>query len=324
VTDRTYAVVEADTGSRLDRFLVEKCPDRSRAQIQRLIEGGHVKVDGRPARPGERLGARQTIVVREPSPAPTGLMATDIALDVVVETPDLVVVNKPAGLVVHPAPGHLADTLVNALLARYPGLAVGNALRPGIVHRLDKGTSGLMVVALRDASFQHLIRAMQRRAIHKEYLALVHGVLANESGVIEAPIGRDRANRQRMGIAADGREARTTFRVIERFPDYTLLRLGLETGRTHQLRVHLSAIGHPIVGDETYGGVHRALQLDRPFLRSWYLGFEHPNGNSCVVAWAPLPPDLRNTLDALRAGVNDLRTRPAGLPGVQYGYDHAF
>jgi 23S rRNA pseudouridine1911/1915/1917 synthase len=317
VTDRAFTVVDAEAGSRLDRFLVEKCPGLSRAQIQRLIEGGHVQVDGRATRAGERLGGRQTVVVREPPPAPTGLVAADIPFDVVVETPDFVVVNKPAGLVVHPAPGHAADTLVNALLARYPDLAVGNAARPGLVHRLDKGTSGLMVVALSDECFQHLIKAMQRRLIRKEYLALVHGALANDSGAIEAPIARDRTNRQRMGIAADGREARTTFRVIERFPEYTLLRLGLVTGRTHQLRVHLSAIGHPIVGDETYGGRHDSLQLDRPFLHSWYLGFEHPNGSTCVVAWAPLPPELERVLDELRAGVNSLRTPPPAPSGVQ-------
>jgi 23S rRNA pseudouridine1911/1915/1917 synthase len=317
VTERTYTVVDADAGSRLDRFLAEKRQNFSRAQIQRLIEAGHVQVNGRPARAGERLAVRQTIVVRDPPAASTGLVPVDIPLDIVVETSDFVVVNKPAGLVVHPAPGHATDTLVNAVLARYPGLAVGNALRPGVVHRLDKGTSGLIVVALTDECFQHLVKAMQRRAIHKEYLALVHGALVTESGAIEAPIGRDRVNRQRMGIAADGREARTTFRVIERFSDYSLLRLGLVTGRTHQLRVHLSAIGHPVVGDETYGGRHGPLRLDRPFLHSWYLGFEHPNGASCVVAWARLPAELQRALDEVRSGVNVLRTRPPAPPVVQ-------
>ncbi len=301
MTGHSLTVPDRYAGYRLDRFLAEQIPNVSRAQVQRLIEGGLVQVDGKTSRASDRLSGRQTVVVEESPPAPSGIVATEIPLEVVRETPDFIILNKPAGLVVHPAPGHPTDTLANALMARHPGLTVGNALRPGIVHRLDKGTSGLMVVALTDASYQNLIGQMKRRAIHKEYLALVHGRVSEERGTIEAPIGRNRRDRQKMGIVPEGREARTHFRVLERFPDYTLLRLGLETGRTHQIRVHLAAIGHPIVGDVTYGSRAAKLELTRPFLHSWYLGFEVPKDGACSVAWAPLPTDLAEALAVVRA-----------------------
>ena len=175
MTSLSFAVPTGATGTRLDRFLSEQLPEHSRAFIQRLIENGDVTLDGRPARASERLRAGQIVEVAVPPPKPTGIVATEMPLAIVQERPDLVILNKPAGLVVHPAPGHAADTLANALMARYPNLAVGNALRPGIVHRLDKGTSGLMVVALEDRAFQHLVDQMKRRNVHKEYLALVHG-----------------------------------------------------------------------------------------------------------------------------------------------------
>ncbi|HLH73227.1 MAG TPA: RluA family pseudouridine synthase, partial [Chloroflexota bacterium] len=218
---------------------------------------------------------------------------------VVFENPDVLVVNKPAGLVVHPAPGHAADTLANALMARYPGLAVGNALRPGIVHRLDQGTSGLMVVALTDRAYQSLIDQMKRHLVQKEYLALAHGSIGPERGVIEAPIGRAPCNPLKMGVVEGGREARTGFQVVKRFPGYTLLRLKLETGRTHQIRVHLAAIGHPIVGDVVYGPKTPAFNLKRPFLHAWYLGFQLPGQEACFVGWAKLPEELEAVLERL-------------------------
>jgi 23S rRNA pseudouridine1911/1915/1917 synthase len=303
VTRLTYTVSGRSAGARLDRFLVEQCPELSRAKIQRLVETGNVQLDGHLARASTRLSPNQTITVTLPPPAPTRIVPVEIPFEVAREGSGFVVVNKPAGMVVHPAAGHPDDTLANALMARYPDLVVGNALRPGIVHRLDKGTSGLMVVALTDAAYANLADQMNQHGVHKEYLALVHGQVREEAGVIEAPIGRDRQNRQRMGIVAQGREARTNFWVRERLPGYTLMRLGLETGRTHQIRVHLSAIGHPVVGDTTYGGKRGPSGLNRPFLHSWYLGFESPAGGECVVVWAPLPPDLTSELEALRNGV---------------------
>lgn len=301
MTTATFTVPESSAGSRLDRFLSENLPERSRAFIQRLIESGDVTVEGRRVRPSERVRAGQVVQVSIPPPQPTGIVATAIPLKIVVERPDLLVLNKPSGLVVHPAPGHPTDTLANALMARYPNLAVGNALRPGIVHRLDKGTSGLMVVALADRTYQYLVNQMKQRAVHKEYLALVHGRVGPERGVVEAPIGREPRQRQKMGIVPGGREARTTFRVLERFPGYTLLRVKIETGRTHQIRVHLAAIGHPVVGDVVYGQRKEALGLERPFLHAWYLGFHLPGEEACLVAWAPLPEDLRSVLERLRS-----------------------
>ncbi len=301
MTTSTFSVPESAAGLRLDRFLSERLPEYSRSFIQRLIESGDVTLDGRRVRPGERVRAGQLVQVSIPPPQPAGIVATPMPLKIVYERPDLLVLNKPAGLVVHPAPGHAADTMANALMARYPNLAVGNALRPGIVHRLDKGTSGLMVVALADRAYQHLVSQMKQRAVHKEYLALVHGTVKPEHGVIEAPIGRERHLRKKMGVVPGGREARTTFRVLECFPGFTLLRVKLETGRTHQIRVHLAAIGHPVAGDVVYGQRKAALGLERPFLHAWYLGFQLPGEEACLVAWAPLPEELRKVLERLRA-----------------------
>jgi 23S rRNA pseudouridine1911/1915/1917 synthase len=300
VTASSFSVPESSAGARLDRFLSERLPEYSRAFIQKLIESGDVTLDGRRVRPSERVRAGQTVEVSIPPPQPVGIVATAMPLKIVYERPDLLVLNKPAGLVVHPAPGHAVGTLANALMARYPNLAVGNALRPGIVHRLDKGTSGLMVVALADRAYHHLIDQMKRRAVHKEYLALVHGKVGPERGVVEAPIGREPHARQKMGVVPGGREARTTFRVIERFSDYTLLRVKLETGRTHQIRVHLASIGHPVAGDVLYGPRKTALGLERPFLHAWYLGFLLPGEEACLVSWAPLPEELKSVLERLR------------------------
>jgi len=301
VTILELTVAEPEAGERLDRFLASRLPERSRSFVQRLITEGYVSVDGRRPRPADRLRPGQHIRVDLPPPAPTGLVPVAMPLSVVYESPDLLVINKPAGLVVHPAPGHATDTLVNALLARYPGLTVGNALRPGIVHRLDRGTSGLMVVALTDRAFHGLVAQMKQRTVHKEYLALVHGRVTPAHGVIEAPIGRDPQNRLRMAVVAHGRHARTGFRVVEYFDGFSLLRLTLDTGRTHQIRVHLSSIGHPVVGDTVYGPRQAAFGLDRPFLHAWYLGFQVPGQEFCLALRAPLPPELEAVLAVLRS-----------------------
>jgi len=301
-----FVVPPDASGARLDRFLSERLSDVSRSQLQRLIERGGVTVDGKSTRSAERLKAGQVVQVETPQPEPAGIVPTAIPLDVVYESAEFVVLNKPAGLVVHPAPGHPNDTLANALMARYPNLAVGNAQRPGIVHRLDKGTSGLMVVALTDRAYQHFVNEMKEHQIHKEYVALVHGEFPHESGVIDAPIGRDRANRQKMAVTPEGRSARTHFHVLRRFPGYTLMRFILETGRTHQIRVHAASVGHPVVGDVVYGPRKAALGLDRPFLHASRLGFEVPEGGSCLALQAPLPADLEKVLA-------DLRTEPESL-----------
>jgi 23S rRNA pseudouridine1911/1915/1917 synthase len=294
-------VPQSASGERLDRFLSAEFPAFSRAQLQRLIADHDILRDGQPTRPAERLRPGQVIELVLPPPEPTGIVPTAMPIDVIYESPDLLVLNKPAGLVVHPAPGHATDTLANALMARYPDLAVGQAMRPGLVHRLDQGTSGLMVVALSDRAYQHLVAELKRRAVQKHYLALVHGEVGPTEGTIEAPIGRDRVHRQKMAVVPEGRPSRTGFRVRERFPGYTLLRLKLDTGRTHQIRVHLAAIGHPVVGDTVYGPAAPSLGLSRPFLHAWHLGFLLPDGEACFVGWAPLPSDLNLALDSLRA-----------------------
>jgi 23S rRNA pseudouridine1911/1915/1917 synthase len=301
VSNRIVVVEPPSEGVRVDRFLVDHLPDYSRGRIQKLIEDSNVTVDGRLIRASERLHVGQRVTVQLPPPESTSVVATEIPLDIVIERPDLLVLNKPAGLVVHPAPGHPADTVANALMARYPGLVVGNAKRPGIVHRLDKDTSGLLVVALTDHMYQWLVDQMGSRKVQKEYLALVHGEVGPEVGSIEAPIGRDRHDRQKMGVVPEGRESTTGFQVVERFAGFTLLRLKLETGRTHQIRVHLAAIGHPVAGDVVYGSRKPSLGLGRQFLHAWYLGFELPQEDRCLVAWAPLPPELAAVLGLLRS-----------------------
>ncbi len=297
---RTLEVSPAEAGARLDVLLARAFPDLSRSAVQRLVEQGLVEVAGRPVRASARPTAGQQVVVRIPPPAPTELVPQPLPLAVVYEDEDVLVIDKPAGLVVHPAPGHPTDTLANALRARYPDLEIGGALRPGIVHRLDKDTSGLLVVAKHDRALASLVDQMKRRAVRKEYVALVHGNLPRDAGVIDAPLGRHPHERKRMAVVPGGREARTHFRVLERFGQYTLVEARLETGRTHQIRVHFAALGHPLAGDPVYGASREALPLRRQFLHACRLGFALPGSGREVLFESPLPADLRAALDRLR------------------------
>ncbi len=303
--------VAADqAGERLDRYLSSVVPGQSRSQIQRLIEQGQVAVAGRTAKANLAVKAGDRITVDVPEPAPSTAVAEDIPLTIVYEDPDLVVVDKPAGMVVHPAAGHDSGTLVNALLHRIKDLSgIGGELRPGIVHRLDKGTSGLMVVAKNDHAHESLSRQFAEREVEKEYGALVWGVV-QAGRRIDLPIGRDPKDRQKM--SARSRRARNAVTRITRARHYrgvTLCQVAIQTGRTHQIRVHLSAIGHPIVGDATYGG-HRArvaadlrpvLTLERPFLHAHRLVFTHPTDGRRMEFESPLPQDLQAVLDAIEA-----------------------
>ncbi|MBI4497179.1 MAG: RluA family pseudouridine synthase [Chloroflexi bacterium] len=293
----TLTLTVTEGSERLDRFLVSHST-LSRSRIQQLIGEGRVTVNGQPAKAGLRL-APGDVVHAELSPAPA-LCATPQALplNVVYEDDDLLVINKPPGLTVHPAPGHPDRTLVNALLAYRPELAsLADTLRPGIVHRLDRDTSGLMVVAKHPAAQEHVARQLQERQVSKKYLALVEGTLTSPRGLIDAPIGRDPSHRQRMAVVAGGREAYTRYRVLQHFPEYTLLEAEPVTGRTHQIRVHLAAIGHPIVGDTLYG--RPTPLVPRQFLHAHGLGFRLPSSNQRVEFSAALPPDLRAALDRL-------------------------
>lgn len=291
----TFTVSEG--GERLDRYLVERS-ELSRSQLQRLIGEGLVTVNGRPAKAGLRLAPGDQIRAEfAPPPAPQALPQA-LPLAVIYEDSDVLVINKPPGLTVHPAPGHPDRTLVNALLAHFPEIArLSGSLRPGIVHRLDKDTSGVMVVAKHAVALQHLAHEIKERRVTKKYLALVEGQLSPPRGLVDAPIGRDPSHRQRMAVVADGREAYTRYRVLQSYPDHTLVEAELVTGRTHQIRVHFAAIGHPVVGDTRYGRPSPLVR--RQFLHAQVLGFRLPSSNTPVEFTAPLPPDLQVALDRL-------------------------
>ncbi len=310
---RDLELVADHPDERLDAYLARVVPDLSRSHAQKLIESGQVTVNGRPAKPALRLTPGDRVYVRLPEPQPVTLTPEPLRLAVVYEDADLVVVDKPPGLTVHPAPGHPTGTLVNALLAHCTDLAgVNGDLRPGIVHRLDQDTSGLLVVAKNDGAQLALSRQFAGREVLKAYLALVVG-RPQPAGVIDAPIGRHPAQRKRMAVIAEGRPARTQYRVVAQFADAALVVALLETGRTHQVRVHFAAIGHPVVGDSVYG--HRSPLVARQFLHAWRLGFRHPRSGAWLEFEAPLPDDLRAALASLlqREGSGRVAERIAGL-----------
>jgi 23S rRNA pseudouridine1911/1915/1917 synthase len=304
-------VSDESAGQRLDVFLAGVLPSQSRSQIQRLIKNGHVRVDGREARPNSPVKTGQAIDVDIPTPVDPAPQAEALPLPIVYQDHDIVVVDKPAGMVVHPAAGHEGGTLVNALLHHVDDLSgIGGERRPGIVHRLDRGTSGLMVVAKHDAAHDELARQFHDREVEKEYVALVWGHVA-AGRRIDAPIGRDPINRKKMSARARrSREAVTRIvRADPVSPALTLARIAIHTGRTHQIRVHLSAIGHPIVGDSLYGGVRRRVpgdvravtHLDRPFLHAARLAFKHPSDGRRMSFESALPEDLQRVLDDLES-----------------------
>ncbi|MFC1941214.1 RluA family pseudouridine synthase [Chloroflexota bacterium] len=295
---KVYNVVVDKPGVRLDKYVSEQYPELSRTQTQKLIGDGYIKVnDCVVAKAGLKLNIGDRLTISLPSPAPSSLLPEAIPLNIVYEDDDLLVIDKPAGLTVHPAPGHPSHTLVNAILSHLSSLPdTGDWQRPGIVHRLDKDTSGLMLVAKNSAAHQNLTDQFKARSVVKAYLVLVKGHLTPKDGVIEAPIGRDRRQRQRMAVVVEdkGREARTRYHVVQYIGDYTLLEVRPETGRTHQIRVHLSAIGYPVVGDKVYGV--KSAYLSRQFLHASLLGFTLPSTGEYVEFESELPPDLGQAL----------------------------
>jgi 23S rRNA pseudouridine1911/1915/1917 synthase len=279
---------------RLDKYLTQVLPRLSRAYLQRLIEQGDVLVNGQKAKASRKLSEGDRITVELPPP-PGHPLAEPIPLAVIYEDENILVVDKPAGLTVHPAPGHPNHTLVNAILARCPGLTLSSELtRPGIVHRLDKDTSGLIVIAKNDSARDYLAGQFKSRTVTKGYLVLVKGRLSPEQGIIEAPIGRDPHRRQRMAIVEAGKEATTRYQVRKYLDNYTLVEVSPLTGRTHQIRVHLSAIGHPVIGDPTYGT--KSAYLDRQFVHAYRLGFRLPSSEQYHEFTSPLPVDLEQAL----------------------------
>jgi 23S rRNA pseudouridine1911/1915/1917 synthase len=301
--NRTLSIQASEAGIRLDRYLTSAMTGISRTVVQQLIGDGAVLINGHTGKSGYMLrsGDNVQIFSFNMHNKPINIKPQSLPLDIVYEDKDLLVVNKAAGMVVHPAPGHYDDTMVNALIARYPDIQREDSeQRPGIIHRLDKDTSGLIIVARNAAIHSVLAEQMKRHQIVKRYLALVEGVVALDKGSIDAPIGRNPRHRQQMAITAVGsRAARTHFRVLERFARHTLLLLELETGRTHQIRVHLKAIGHPIAGDPVYGSGSkiRGITLKRQFLHAYQLKFTHPTTGSVLNLEEPLPQDLQTILD---------------------------
>jgi 23S rRNA pseudouridine1911/1915/1917 synthase len=297
-----------DAGVRIDRYLTSVLAGRSRSQVQRLINDGKVTIDGEAVRSNRVVRGGETIVVDVPAPAAPVPQPEAIELDILYQDPDIAVINKPAGMVVHPAAGHAQGTLVNALLHEITDLSgVGGELRPGIVHRLDRGTSGVMVVAKNDRAHAELARQFHDREVEKEYVALVWGVV-QAGRRIDLPIGRDPVDRKKMSARARrARSAATRITKALHMPGVTLIHVAISTGRTHQIRVHLSEIGHPIVGDAVYGGQRRrvaadlrpVLALERPFLHAGRLVFHHPIEGRRMEFETPLPGDLQSVLDLL-------------------------
>lgn len=302
-TVQVWQIRPDEADQRLDRYLVSALPALSRTNVQQLIVDGAILVNGRPNKPAYVLRPDDQVQAlwTTPRAQQAAVKPQALPLEIVYEDRDLLVISKAAGMVVHPAPGHTEDTLVNALVARYPELQeIGSDRRPGIVHRLDKDTSGLLVVARNTQTLAALTGQMKRHEIVKRYLALVEGIVSLDEGTIDAPIGRNQQHRQQMTIIAiDGKEARTHFRVLQRFAHHTLLLLQLETGRTHQIRVHLKAIGHPVAGDPVYGSgnTRRGVTLQRQFLHSYQLKLTHPITDVPLELEAPLPADLQTVLD---------------------------
>ena len=304
--ERVFLVKEGVGTGRLDAWLAAQ-PEMetsglSRSRLRGLIQQGCVTINGTAARPSQRVKRGDAITVRVPQARPAeDLLPQDMPLSVVYEDTEVVVVDKPSGLPVHPGPGHPGGTLVNALLALCPDIrGVGGELRPGIVHRLDRDTSGLLVVAKNQLAHQKLTEQMRRREILKEYAAVAVGLVTPESGTVDAPIGRDPRHRQRMAVTVGGRNARTHYRTIKEFPGHSLLTVRLETGRTHQIRVHLAYLGYPVMGDRVYGNL--SPLLERQFLHASRLGFRHPASDEWMEHSVALPVELERVLMTLRAG----------------------
>lgn len=285
---------------RLDAWLAERCPDLSRARLQKLIKDGHVRVGGAAAKPSAKIHPGDQVDVEIPPAVPCDILPEDIALEIILEDEHLLAINKPPGLVAHPAPGHPSGTLVNAILHHCSGRlsGIGGIERPGIVHRLDKDTSGIMLIAKTDAAHRSLALQFARREMQKKYFALASGTPALDSGRIEEPIARHPVDRQRMAVVPGGRRAITLYRVIERFREASLLECTILTGRTHQIRVHLQWLRCPVLGDAVYG--RKSTAAPRQMLHAHELEFVHPADGRTIRLNAPLTPDFEKLLNELR------------------------
>lgn len=293
-------IEEQHDGERIDKVIAELNEQWSRSQVQQWLKEGHVLVNGKAVKPNYKCHVDDEVVISIPDPEPLDVEPEPIPLDIYYEDADVLVVNKPRGMVVHPAPGHMHGTLVNALLAHCQDLSgINGVLRPGIVHRIDKDTSGLLMVAKNDLAHESLVNQLVNKTVTRKYQAIVHGVIPHDYGTIDAPIGRDPRDRQSMAVVENGKEAVTHFRVLERFEHYTFLECQLETGRTHQIRVHMKYIGYPLAGDPKYGP-RKTLPIDGQALHAGVLGFHHPRTGEYLQFEAPIPHEFERLLDMLR------------------------
>lgn len=287
---------------RLDKWLSSAIPDLSRSYIQKCIKEGQAFVNGRPCKSNYRLRVDDEVTFQIPEAVEPAIEAEDIPLSILYEDEDVLVVNKPKGMVVHPAPGHYSGTLVNAVLYHCKGQLSGinGVLRPGIVHRIDRDTTGSLMICKNDFAHQAIAAQLKEHSMNRNYRAIVHGVLKEDEGTVNAPIGRDERDRKRMAVnEKNGKEAVTHYRVLERFREYTYIECRLETGRTHQIRVHMTSIGHPLLGDEVYGQKKSAFHLEGQTLHAYTLGFVHPKTGEYMETVAPLPAYFTHLLEIL-------------------------
>lgn len=295
-----YTVDESNKGERLDKYISTQNEEVSRTQAQLLIKDGNVLVNGQQVKTNYKCQENDVIELIMPEPVELDVAAEEMNLDIYYEDEDVLVVNKPKGMVVHPAPGHMTGTLVNGLMAHCKDLSgINGVMRPGIVHRIDKDTSGLLMVAKNDLAHEGLVQQLVDKSVTRKYTALVHGNIQHSHGTIDAPIGRDKKDRQSMTVEPDGKQAVTHFTVLENFKDFTLVECQLETGRTHQIRVHMKYIGYPLAGDPKYGP-KKTLELGGQALHAGVLGFIHPRTKEYMEFNAPLPEYFAELIEKLR------------------------
>jgi 23S rRNA pseudouridine1911/1915/1917 synthase len=295
-----HTILEQQKGDRIDKVISTLDEEWSRTQVQQWIKEGNVLVNGQKIKTNYKCSMNDEIEITIPDPELLDVIPEEMDLDIYFEDKDVLVVNKPSGMVVHPAPGHLTGTLVNGLMAHCKDLSgINGVLRPGIVHRIDKDTSGLLMVAKNDMAHEKLVNQLVEKTVTRKYRAIVHGVIPHDFGTIDAPLGRDTKDRQSMTVVDNGKHAVTHFHVIERFKDFTFVECQLETGRTHQIRVHMKYIGYPLAGDPKYGP-KKTLDINGQALHAGILGFNHPRTNEYLEFEAPLPKEFEELLDQLR------------------------
>ncbi|WP_155590157.1 RluA family pseudouridine synthase [Lysinibacillus cavernae] len=300
MTQVTYTIEEQQKGERIDKALSSLQSEWSRSQIGNWISEGIITVNGDVVKAKYKVKAGDFVAIDVPEVEPLDVIEENLDLDIVYEDADVLVVNKPKGMVVHPAPGHLTGTLVNGLMYHCKDLSgINGVMRPGIVHRIDKDTSGLLMVAKNDTAHESLVNQLVNKTVTRKYIALVHGHIAHDKGTIDAPIGRDQKDRQKQAVVDNGKHAVTHFQVVERFGDYTLVECRLETGRTHQIRVHMNYIGFQLVGDPKYGP-KKTIDFGGQVLHAATLGFDHPSSGEYLEFEAPLPADYEQLLNDLR------------------------